>query len=154
MYAKLTAVAVALGAIWLAGCATSSSKLNGVHLGMTKTSLIQKIGAPDSTSGQGNVEYLTYYLKNDATVGNQPYMVRLIDQKVESFGRFIQLPDPHRRNSPGVAALGVGAIMPYELNMDVVTQLQHLKALQNQGVLTAEEVERAKERLFAKVDEQ
>jgi len=152
MHAKLAALAVALGAFWLAGCATSSSKLNGVHLGMSKSSLIQKLGAPDSTSGQGNVEYLTYYLKNDVTVGNQPYMVRLIEQKVESFGRFIQLPDPHQRISSGVAALGIGAIMPYELNMDVVTQLQHLKALQNQGVLTGEEVERAKERLFAKVD--
>ena len=38
--------------------------------------------------------------------------------------------------------------MPYAMNMDVVSQLQHLKALQDQGVLTAEEVARAKERLL------
>jgi hypothetical protein len=150
MNVKLTVVVMV--ACLLGGCATSSSKLNGVHIGMTKTDLVRQLGAPDTSRGQANIEYLTYYLKNDTSANNQPYMVRLIDTKVESFGRFISLPDLLQNPSKGTAALSVGAIMPYSMNMDVVTQLQHLKALQDQGVLTADEVERAKQRLFSKVD--
>ena len=148
MRAKLPAVAMLLLVFALAGCVTSSTKLNSVHLGMAKSDLVRKLGQPDSASAQANTEYLTYYLSNDNTVRNEPYMVRLVDGRVESFGRFIRLLDIQTTSGPGLAPLGLGAIMPYAMNMDVVTQLQHLKALQDQGVLTAEEVARAKERLL------
>lgn len=152
MHAKLTAVAVCLLTLVWSGCVTNSTKMNSVHLGMTKEDLLNRMGKPHTRSGQDNVEYLTYYMSNDSSPKEQPYMVRLIDGKVESFGRFVQLLDTHGGNSSGTAPLGIGAIMPYAMNMDVVTQLQHLKALQDQGVLTADEVARAKERLFAKKD--
>ena len=148
MRAKLSAVARLLLVFALAGCVTSSTKLNSVHLGMAKSDLVRQLGQPDSASAQANTEYLTYYLSNDNTVRNEPYMVRLVDGRVESFGRFIRLLDTQTTPGPGLAPLGLGAIMPYAMNMDVVTQLQHLKALQDQGVLTAEEVARAKERLL------
>jgi hypothetical protein len=148
MRAKLSAVARLLLVFALAGCVTSSTKLNSVHLGMAKSDLVRQLGQPDSASAQANTEYLTYYLSNDNTVRNEPYMVRLVDGRVESFGRFIRLLDTQITSGPGLAPLGLGAIMPYAMNMDVVTQLQHLKALQDQGVLTAEEVARAKERLL------
>lgn len=148
MRAKLSAVATLLLVIALAGCATSSTKLNSVHLGMAKSDLVRKLGQPDTASTQATTEYLTYYLSNDNTVRDEPYMVRLVDGRVESFGRFIRLLETQNTSGQGLAPLGLGAIMPYSMNMDVVTQLQHLKALQDQGVLTAEEVARAKERLL------
>lgn len=152
MHAKLAAVLACLVGLTVSGCLSSSSRMNSVHLGMPKEELLNRLGKPQTRSGQDNVEYLTYYLSTDASRKEQPYMVRLIDGKVESFGRFVQLLDTHEGATKGVSPLGIGAIMPYALNMDVVTQLQHLKALQDQGVLTAEEVSRAKERLFAKSD--
>lgn len=152
MHAKLAAVLACLVGLALSGCLSSASRMNSVHLGMPKEELLAKMGKPHTRSGQDNVEYLTYYMSNDSSQKEQPYMVRLIDGKVESFGRFVQLLDTHEGGTKGVSPLGIGAIMPYAMNMDVVTQLQHLKALQDQGVLTAEEVSRAKARLFAKND--
>src|ERR1035438_3679214 len=78
-----------LGAL-LAGCMTSAD-LNKLRIGMTKDQVISLLGTPDSTSAQANVEYLTYYLEvsNMASDREQPYMVGLVDGKVESFGRFL-----------------------------------------------------------------
>ena len=152
MHAKLAAVVSSLLLVVLSGCVSGSAKLDRVHLGMTKTEVVALLGQPDSTTAQANTEYLTYYLRNNVSDRDQPYMIRLIDAKVESFGRFIQLLDVHTGPANGVASLGIGAIMPYAVDMDVVTQLQQLKALEEQGVLTAEEVQRAKQRLFSKRD--
>ena len=76
-------------------------------------------------------------------------MVRLVDAKVESFGRFIQLLDIYNRPIAGASPMGVGAVMPYSINTDVVTQLQQLKSLKDQGVLTDADFQRAKDRLLA-----
>ncbi len=65
---------------------------------MTKDQVQSMLGTPDSTSAQANVEYMTYYLTADAGYGrDQPYMIRLVDGKVESFGRFAQLFDLYNR---------------------------------------------------------
>ncbi|MSU22301.1 MAG: hypothetical protein EXS32_00570 [Opitutus sp.] len=152
MPTKLVAVVTALLFFTLTACVTSSSKLNSVYLGMPKSEVVRLLGQPDRTSGQANIEYLTYYLSNDASVHDQPYMIRLIGSKVESFGRFIRLLENYDHPVDGVPPLGIGAIMPYSLNMDVVTQLQHLKALKDQGVLTEEEVRGATQRMFSQRD--
>lgn len=74
----------------LAGCATSG-KINRVQLGMTKQQVIQTMGQPVSVSAQAGSEYLNYKLSetsDDAFVGvTTPYYVRLINGKVDSFGR-------------------------------------------------------------------
>ncbi|MCX6956480.1 MAG: SHOCT domain-containing protein [Verrucomicrobia bacterium] len=119
---------------------------------MTKDELIARLGRPDSAKMQANAEYLTYYMSSDAGARPEPYMIRLIDAKVESFGRFVPLLDTQGRGAGGATDLGLGAIMPYDMSMDVVTQLQQLKALEDRGVLTKEEAQRAKERLLAKAD--
>lgn|SRR5574337_887551 len=75
----------------LSGCATTG-KMNRVSLGMTKQDVISAMGNPDSTSANGEVEYLTYSLYRgffDRNYGNwsDNYFVRLKDGKVDSYGR-------------------------------------------------------------------
>jgi hypothetical protein len=58
---------------------------------MTKQEVIQKLGRPVSTSAQSGVEYLNYRFaetSDDDFIGNySPYYVRIVDGKVESYGR-------------------------------------------------------------------
>jgi len=148
MNAKLSAVLLVCMLLALAACTEPSVKMNQVQIGMSKAEVIHLLGQPQSTSAQANIEYLTYYLSPDTSGHEQPYMVRIVDSKVESFGRFIQLLDVYNRPVSGTTPLGTGAVMPYSMNTDVVTQLQQLKALKDQGVLTDEEFQRVKQRLL------
>ncbi len=161
----MLACAFLVGAL-LVGC-ESSTKLNSIRIGMTKDQVQSMLGTPDSTSAQANVEYMTYYLTADAGYGrDQPYMIRLVDGKVESFGRFAQLFDLYNRpvtsalpGQPNFPQLGMssmaGAPVPVPVNpgaasvrTDLASQLQELKALHDQGVLTDEEFQKAKQKLL------
>ncbi len=75
----------------LSGCATTG-KMNQVSLGMTKQDVISMMGSPDSSSANGDIEYLTYSLYRgffDRHYGNwsDNYFVRLKDGKVDAYGR-------------------------------------------------------------------
>jgi len=140
-------------AVLLAGCVTAD-KLNNVRIGMTKDAVTSLLGQPDSTSAQGNIEYLTYYLAAES--GNsrdQPYSVRLVDGKVESFGRFAQLFDIYNRPVSGTPQAGPGMPAPYPMApagaSDLGTQLEKLKLLRDQGALTEQEFQLAKQRLLS-----
>jgi hypothetical protein len=167
MKPQITVLAAVLAAFLVAGCQTSSA-LNNVHIGMTKAEVQSLLGTPDSTSAQANVEYMTYYLTSDAGYGrDQPYMVRLVNGKVESFGRFAQLFDLYNRpvtnatpgqpdfpqlgiSSAGVSMAGAtppGAYAP-QPKPDLVTELAKLKELKDQGALTDEEFQKAKAKLL------
>jgi hypothetical protein len=151
-------------AVLLAGCA-SSAKLNDIHIGMTKDEVKLILGTPDSTSAQANVEYMTYYLDAQSGYGrDQPYMIRLVNGKVESFGRFSQLFDLYNRpvtsatpGQPNFPQLGTSLAVQSPVaespslppRPDLVAQLQQLKALRDQGVLTDEEFQRAKAKLLS-----
>jgi hypothetical protein len=161
-------IATVLAGALLAGC-ESSAKLNEVHIGMSKADVTALMGAPDSTSAQANVEYMTYYLTSEAGYGrDQPYMVRLVNGKVESFGRFAQLFDLYNRPvtsaTPGQAdfpqlgissaaasiagatsALNSGGGAP----LDLATEISRLKTLKDQGVISEEEFQKAKAKLLA-----
>ena len=127
-----------------------ATTLNDIRFGMAKSEVVSLLGQPASTSAQANVEYLTYYLKNEGPGPGLPYMVRLVDARVDSFGRFFQLDELHNRPAgSGPATLGMGAVMPYSMNTDILTQLQQLKGLRDQGVLTEEEFQQVKQRLLA-----
>jgi hypothetical protein len=82
-------LAVLLGS-FLSGCATAY-KMNNISLGMTKPEVIKKLGRPASTSAQSGVEYMNYKLSetgDDEFLGTYtPYFVRIVDGKVESYGR-------------------------------------------------------------------
>ncbi|HTQ31311.1 MAG TPA: SHOCT domain-containing protein [Opitutaceae bacterium] len=149
MKAKITALALFFVAL-LAGCSTAD-KLNQIQIGMTKDQVITILGAPDSTSAQANVEYLTYYLEGDPGYGrDRPYMVRVVDGKVESFGRLLQLWDLYNRpvgSAQNPATVAPAAVAPAPV--DLAGQLEKLKALKDQGVLTDEEFQKAKDKLLA-----
>jgi hypothetical protein len=165
MNPKTSLFAAVLFAILLAGCQTSEA-LNNVHIGMTKMEVQALLGTPDSTSAQANVEYMTYYLNADSGYGrDQPYMVRLVNGKVESFGRFAQLFDLYNRpvtnatpGQPGFPQLGLApASFPSNgptpvyapaPRTDLVTELAKLKQLKDEGALTDEEFARAKAKLL------
>ena len=68
-------------AFLLFGCA-ASNKMNNLKLGMTKDDVIQAMGTPSSTSETERVLYLKYRLSTD------DYYIRLIDGKVDAYGRF------------------------------------------------------------------
>jgi hypothetical protein len=166
MNSKASLFVSVLFAILLAGCQTSEA-LNSVHIGMTKTEVLSLLGTPDSTSAQANVEYMTYYLTSDAGYGrDQPYMVRLVNGKVESFGRFAQLFDLYNRpvtsatpGQPDFPQLGVTAapvfpsattsVSPHLPRTDLASQLVMLKQLRDQGALTDDEFAKAKAKLLA-----
>lgn len=75
-------------AIIFAGCATFSTKMNEISVGMKKSQVIQIMGNPVSTSAQGKREYLAYRLFEDmwSTVPSE-YYVRLENGIVESYGK-------------------------------------------------------------------
>ncbi|HZP60379.1 MAG TPA: SHOCT domain-containing protein [Opitutaceae bacterium] len=149
MKSKITAL-VFLFAALLAGCATAD-KLNQIQIGMPKSQVVAILGAPDSTSAQANVEYLTYYLEGDPGYGrDRPYMVRVVDGKVESFGRMLQLWDLYNR--PVGSAQNPATLPPTgtaSVSTDLAGQLEKLKALKDQGALTDEEFQKAKDKLLA-----
>jgi hypothetical protein len=135
-----------------AGCATAD-KFNALQIGMTEDQVITILGKPDSKSAQGNVEYFTYYLTNDSTRNNdQPYAVRFAGGKVESFGRFAQLFDIYNRpvaGNPQSNAGYLGSVAALSSNgPSLATELQKLKTLKDEGGLTDEEFQRAKDRLL------
>jgi hypothetical protein len=155
---KITISVILLVATLLTGCATAD-QLNKLHIGMSKDQVVAILGQPDSTSAQANIEYLTYYLTNDSSYSrDQPYMVRLVEGKVESFGRFMQLFDIYNRPVGGngmgqmITPMG-GTSVPMTVVRpgapDLATTLSRLKALKDQGALTEEEFQKAKERLLA-----
>jgi len=135
----------------LAGCATAD-KLNQLRIGMTKEQVVAILGTPDSTSAQSNIEYMTYYLANDSTRGgDQPYAVRLVNGHVESFGRFAQLFDIYNRpvNGAPPAVSGYNVAPVAQPSASLANELQKLKLLKDQGVLTEEEFQQAKAKLLS-----
>lgn len=153
MNAKLPPALSVLLLVALSACTTASvTRLSDVRSGMTKSEVVTVLGHPDSINTHANVEYLTYYLKPDAAGRELPYMVRLVDQHVESFGRYFPLLEVYPRPVGDAQSIGMGAVMPYSMNTDILTQLQQLKALKDQAVLTEEEFTRAKQRLLAERD--
>jgi outer membrane protein assembly factor BamE (lipoprotein component of BamABCDE complex) len=73
--------------ILLAACATSSSKLNSVSLGMSKAQVIQVLGTPQSVSAKDGLEYLIYTLGERMTVQSQDAMTKIDQQKGTYFVR-------------------------------------------------------------------
>ena len=81
--------ALALAFFLLCGCATPD-RMNRLSIGMTKAEVIDQLGSPDSSAGQGNAEVLKYQLGNDHPLthrGWETYFVRLVSGKVESYGK-------------------------------------------------------------------
>jgi hypothetical protein len=84
-FAKVFVVA----AVLLSGCATSSSRINDISLGMTKAEVTRVMGRPVSTSAQNGVEFMNYSLLENFWLDIQgtPYSVQLVNGRVVSYGR-------------------------------------------------------------------
>ena len=162
MKTKIILITALFVGLFTVGCETSA-KLNDVRIGMTRDQVVSILGQPDSTSAQANVQYMTYYLDTTSDYRDRAYMVRLVNGKVESFGRFAQLVDLYNRpvtnatpGQPDFPQLGIGTAGTPVVNLpaptpklDLASQIERLKALKDQGVLTDEEFQKAKAKLLA-----
>ena len=84
-------------AIMLTGCAGVSHvgarpNFSEISIGMSQQEVIEKLGKPEDLAAQGGVVYLNYthapWYDHDGADGNATkYFVRLVDDKVESFGK-------------------------------------------------------------------
>lgn len=143
-----TALASAL-LVLLAGCASSATRMDRVQNGMTRERVLVLLGTPDGMRTRGNLEYLTYYLTADAAVGEQPYMVRLLDRHVDTVGRFVQLADLEAVGN-GSPKAGMGAILSAQALPDVAAQLRQLAAQKKRGELSEAEFLNARQELLTK----
>jgi len=141
-----------LHVVLLAGCA-SATKISGVQLGMTKEQVIALMGKPVSSSAQGTYEYMNFALSetsDDALRGwTNPYYVRLVNGRVESFGRTgdfdsTQKPTVRIENDSSIRADVKTSGQP-----DLYTELQKLKTLKDEGLLTEDEFQKAKQKLLS-----
>jgi len=83
---RVTLLAAACAAAWVAGCASSSARLNQVSLGMSREEVVKTLGRPHAVAAQGEVEFLTYNLINKGVGDMKEFVVRLQKGSVESFG--------------------------------------------------------------------
>ena len=67
--------------------ANSSQDLYKVSVGMTKAELFRALGKPHSAAADGPVEYLIYNLDNERMGGKSEYFIRLMDGRVNAFGK-------------------------------------------------------------------
>lgn len=149
-------IVLLLMTLTLWGCATAY-KMNKVGLGMTKAEVISSIGKPVSVSAQGKSEYLHYQFSetsDDAFYGFlKSYYVRLVDGKVESYGRmgdFDSTKDPRKIIVEREDTIKADITSHGSSDSDVYTKLMNLKQLKDDGLLTEEEFQRAKTDLLKK----
>lgn len=93
MLKRFVALAVV---VLVTSCATPSSNLNRLSVGMSKAEVVQILGTPESTRANRAVEFLVFNLRERiarpgeaiAPIGiEEKYFVKLIEGKVESYGR-------------------------------------------------------------------
>lgn len=142
-------------AFLLAGCATAH-KISQVKLGMTREQVIKVMGPPASTSAKGSCEYLNYSLSetdDQAFVGiTEPYYVRLVDGRVDSYGRlgdFDSTQKPTVRIETDESIKTQSDIRTID-KKDLYSELMKLKQLLDEGLITQEEFEREKKELLQK----
>lgn len=150
MKTLVSVVAAALG-LWQAGCTSPAARLDRVHNGMTRETVVALLGHPGASRVRGNSEYLTYYLVTDSKVGEQPYMVRLVEGRVDTVGRFVQLADLEVVSATAPLA-GMGAILSKQALPDVATQLRQLAAVKARGELSDADFEKARQEILASAD--
>jgi hypothetical protein len=131
----------------LAGCVSSSAKLDRVQNGMTRDTVISLLGRPDGTRVRGNSEYLTYYLTLDQATGEQPYLVRLVDGEVDRVGRFVQLNELEHIGAPN-PSVGMGAILTTKSFPNAATQLRTLAARRERGEISETDYQTARQDLL------
>ena len=121
---------------------------------MTKAQVIEVMGNPTSVSAQGQgLQYLNYALSetsDDELRGlTTNYYVRLIHGKVESFGRMGDFDSTQKPTIRVETDSTVKTDIKSSGQKDLYTELQKLKSLVDEGVLTEEEFTKAKQKLIS-----
>lgn len=139
------------------GCATAG-KMNYISVGMTKQEVLQVLGSPASTSAQGNAEYLNYRFSetsNQAGYGiTIPYYVRIIDGKVESYGKtgdFDSTKTPTLRieRDDRIEFVEPAGRNENEAESSVKERLSKLDSLKYDGVINESEYKKMRERIIS-----
>ena len=157
MLSKSNSHLVLISTTLLVGCASTPTKMSDVQLGMSKAEVMHVHGKPQSTSMQANLEYMTYSYcvarcsQPPVVRVYEPFYVRLVDGKVESYGR---TGDFDSTKTP-TAKIQVEQNSKIERDVrqqpsqDMYTQLVKLKNLKDQGIITQEEFDARKKAILA-----
>jgi outer membrane protein assembly factor BamE (lipoprotein component of BamABCDE complex) len=86
MKTKLTIIG--LVALLAAGCYTQSTQLNKVHLGMSEAEVVKILGEPVSRA-ESKDGTTSFYYSLQEIFGSPPvpYSIKLVNGKVDSYGR-------------------------------------------------------------------
>ena len=84
---KTKILIIGLTALLAAGCLTPSTQLNKVHLGMSEAEVVKILGQPESMAESKDGSKTLYYSLGEMYVGPMPYSVKLVNGKVDSYGR-------------------------------------------------------------------
>ena len=135
------------------GCATAY-KISTVNIGMTKQEVIAKMGQPVSVSAQGDYEYLNYALSetdDEAFMGwTRPYYVRLINGRVESYGRAGDFDSTQKPTLRIETDEKIKQDIKVKDSGDLYTELKKLKELRDSGIITENEFETRKKIILEK----
>jgi hypothetical protein len=84
----------------IAGCANASTKLNRLSVGMDKQQVVKVMGQPYYTGAKDGTTIMQYKLEDEKF--KELYYVRLLDGRVESYGKlgdFDSTKDPTSTNN-------------------------------------------------------
>ena len=86
---KTKLIPIAALAVLLFGCQTSSTAINKIHAGMSEREVVAILGKPKSRIPKSDGSTTLEYTLNESRVQSlhAPYFVRMVDGKVESYGR-------------------------------------------------------------------
>jgi hypothetical protein len=147
--AKLVPV---IAVIVIAGCANVTAfKMSKVSLGMSRKEAIKIMGKPFSSSAQDNFEYLYYALTETTEEANRgwtrPYYIRLLDGRVESFGRttvFDGMMPPLIENGQTISE------NKQSQTSSLYAELKELKKLRDDDIINQQEFEALKKKVLEK----
>ena len=147
-------IGIAIVSVLLSGCVAKAGRTSRVNQGMSKQEVIAVMGAPVSVSTHGSSQYFNYSVcdtENQTLNGiMRPYVVRLIDGRVESYGTTGDGDSPQtpigRHESDQILKQDVRTKEP----VDLYTELIKLKELKDTSVITEEEFRFQKRRILEK----
>ena len=145
---------IAIVSVLLSGCVAKAGRTSGVNQGMSKQEVLAVMGHPVSVSTHGSSQYLNYSVcdTDNQTLNGimRPYVVRLIDGQVESYGTTGDVGSPQtpmgRQESDQIVKQDVRTKEP----IDLYTELMKWKELKDAGVITEEEFRFQKRRIIEK----
>jgi len=144
-------LALLLSILSLSSCATSG-KINNIQVGMVKSEVIEKMGSPVSVSATKGTEYLNYKLSetdDDAFRGwSTPYYVRLVNGKVDSFGRSGDFDSTKTPTIKIEKDENITIESSVKGNGDLYTELRKLKELKDDGIVSDEEFRVLKKKII------